>query len=220
MNAALLSLFGFGFLLGMKHAFDADHIAAMAALDSKNPSMKGLFWGVGHTISLLAIGIAVLLFKINIPKKVALSFEFIAGMMLIVIGLNVLMTIKRHKIHLHKHRHGTKKHLHLHSHFVGKSHNHGHKPLFVGLVHGLAGSAALVLLVLSAINSIPAGILYILVFGIGSIAGMLLMIKIISLPLGFMMKNFRRSDGILRLGAGFGSLAIGTMMVYSTWILF
>ena len=220
MNAALMGLFGMGFLLGLKHAFDADHIAAMAALNSKNSSLKGFFWGIGHTVSLLVIGFLVLSFKITIPEKLALSFELVVGIMLVILGVNALAAFKRFKLHFHKHRHGAKEHLHLHSHYISKSHNHGHKPLLIGLIHGLAGSAALTLLVLSTINSIPIGIFYILVFGIGSIIGMVVISKIISLPFKFMAHKFYGAHAMLRLGAGFASLAFGISIMYSTIILF
>jgi len=219
MDATLFGLFGLGLLLGFRHAFDADHIAAIAALNS-NSIIKGLFWGIGHTVSLLVAGFIVLLFKIAIPEKLALSFEFIVGIMLIVLGLNALMTIKKHKLHSHKHRHGAEEHVHLHSHYMGKSHSHKHKPMIVGLIHGLAGSAALVLLVLSTINSVFMGILYILIFGIGSIIGMMLISKIISLPFKFMMKRSHRADNMLKFGTGFVSLTVGISIIYTTLTLF
>lgn len=216
----LFALLGFGFLLGLKHAFDADHIAAITALNSSNPSIKGLFWGIGHTISLLVVGVVVLLFKITIPEKLALSFEFIVGIMLVILGLNALISAKRYKLHFHKHRHGEKEHLHLHSHYVSKNHIHGHKSLLVGLVHGLAGSAALTLLVLSTIKSVYIGIVYILVFGIGSIIGMTIISKVVSLPFKFMEQKLHRANNMLRLGSGAASLLIGIIIIHSTIALF
>ena len=220
MNTSLMSLFGLGLLLGIKHAFDADHIAAMATFDSKNSVCKGFFWGIGHTFSLLAVGFIVLLFKITIPETLALSFEFIVGVMLALLGLNVLISIKKNKLHLHKHNHAGKEHMHLHSHLDGKSHSHDHRPFMIGLVHGLAGSAALILLVLSTIDSVFMGILYILVFGAGSIIGMTAISKVISLPFKYMANMLHKTDKMLRLAAGFVSLAFGISIMYNTIILF
>ena len=220
MNSTLIGLFGLGFLLGLKHAFDADHIAAMTTLNSKNPSIKGVLWGIGHTSSLLVVGIFVLLFKIIIPEKLALSFELIVGVMLVVLGFNLLITIKRNKLHFHKHKHGAKEHIHIHSHLVSKYHSHEHKPLLIGLIHGLAGSAALTLLILSAIDSVPAGILYILIFGIGSMVGMAAISKIISLPFEFLPNKFDKINKIMKLSTGLISLFLGISIMYSTIILF
>ncbi|MBI2658529.1 sulfite exporter TauE/SafE family protein [Candidatus Woesearchaeota archaeon] len=214
---AVLGLLGLGFLLGIRHAFDADHVAAVSAVaaDSsiKKSSLLGMFWGFGHAISLLIAGLAVLLLKITIPQKLALSFEFIVGIMLIALGINVLVTISKNRIHIHKHKHGNEAHIHFHSHKLIKRHQHTHlpikKPLFIGMVHGLAGSAALTLVVLAAINSVFIGLIYILLFGAGSIIGMMLASSIISLPFKLVPNKLQKIHKLLQLSAGLVSIIIG-----------
>ena len=223
MNAAPFTLLGFGFLLGIRHAFDADHIAAVSTIASKQKSVKkssliGMFWGFGHTISLLLAGFIILLLKITIPEKLALSFEFIVGIMLVFLGVDVLIKIHRNKIHYHRHRHGKEEHLHFHSHKSTKHHQHEHltyyKSIFIGLLHGLAGSAALTLLVLTTINSIWAGLFYILIFGIGSIVGMMLISSIISLPFTLIPNKLERTSNMLSISTGLISAIIGLTIVY------
>lgn len=216
------SLLGFGFLLGMRHAFDADHIAAVSTIISNHKSIRkssllGIFWGFGHTISLLAIGLLILLLKIKIPEKIALLLELIVGIMLLVLGINVLLTINKNKIHLHKHKHGIIEHIHFHSHKLTKYHHHEHIPfkqlLLIGLIHGIAGSAALTLLVLTTVNSILLGIIYILIFGVGSIIGMALISSIISLPFKLIPNNLQKTQRILRISTGLFSIVIGLFTI-------
>ncbi len=209
------SILGLGLLLGMKHAFDADHIAAVAAMPSKKSSFAGMFWGFGHTISLLIVGLIVLVYKIPIPEYVSLSLEFIVSIMLVILGINVLYKIRTEKIHAHKHKHGNHKHLHFHSHKLTKNHGHNHikNPLIVGLVHGLAGSAALTLLVLTTIDSIILGLFYILLFGAGSIIGMTLISSIISLPFKLIPNRLTKTRKLLRVSAGSLSILIGLSLM-------
>lgn len=217
MSGTLIGLFGLGFLLGLKHAFDADHVAAVSIIyskEAKKASLTGMLWGIGHTISLLIIGFIILFFKIGVPKKLAISFEFIVGIMLVVLGINVLMTLKKNESHFHKHKHGKEDHIHFHSHLITRNHKHYHQPLMIGLVHGLAGSAALTLLILATISSIFVGLVYILIFGIGSIIGMVLVSNILSLPFRLAENKFGRIDKILRLGASLMSVAMGYGIIY------
>jgi len=214
MNTTFISLLSFGFLLGVKHAFDADHITAVSTLSKRNPSLTGLLWGLGHTITILIVGLIVLSLKIAIPEKLALSFEFIVGGMLIIMGFSILTTLDTHKIHFHKHKHEEEEHIHFHSHSIEKTHNHYHQPLLIGLIHGLAGSAAVTLLVLSTINSFWIGLFYILIFGFGSIIGMVSASNIISLPFRLIPNKFGRMDKILRLCTSLLSIAIGFSIIY------
>jgi len=217
------SLLGFGFLLGIKHAFDADHVVAISTMVSRHKSIKrssllGMFWGVGHTISLLVVGLVILLLKISIPEKVALSLEFIVGIMLVLLGINVFMTMNKNKIHFHKHRHGKEEHIHFHSHKLAKNHAHEHttlyKSLLIGAIHGLAGSAAITLLVLTTVKSFWIGMIYMLTFGIGSILGMMLISSIISLPFIIISIKFKRIRNIMNISAGLISTAIGLIILY------
>lgn len=217
-----ISLLGLGFLLGVKHAFEIDHIAAVSTIITKHKSLRkstllGLFWGFGHTISLLIVGLIVLLLKIKIPEKISLSLEFIVGIMLILLGLDVLMEINKNKIHIHKHKHGNKEHIHFHSHKSTKYNHHNHIPfkqsILIGLIHGLAGSAAITLLILTTIKSTFLGLIYILFFGIGSISGMMLISSIISLPLKLIPNNLQKTQKILKTTAGLFSVIMGLVII-------
>ena len=224
-----LSLLGFGFLLGIRHAFDVDHIAAVSTIIHNHKSIKkstlvGLFWGFGHTISLLIAGLLILLFKISVPEKIALSLEFIVGIVLVLLGINVLFTMNKNKVHFHRHKHGNKEHIHFHSHKLAKNHSHEHmhlsKSLITGIVHGLAGSAAITLLVLTAINSLLLSLIYILIFGIGSIIGMMLISSIISLPFILIPNKLKNSHKILSMGTSLVAISIGLTVIYNVSLAF
>ena len=223
MNVLSFSLLGVGFLLGVRHAFDVDHIAAVSTIVSRHSSIRkssmlGIFWGFGHAISLLIVGLIVLLLKITIPEKVSLSLELIVGLMLIALGINTVSTIKSNKIHWHKHRHGEEEHLHFHSHKLTEKHEHEHlslhKSLLMGLIHGLAGSAALTLLVLTATSSFWIGLIYILIFGAGSIIGMAAISSIISLPFALIPNKLDRTQKMLRISTGLISIIMGSAVLY------
>lgn len=223
MNAtsipALLSLLGLGLLLGLEHALDADHVVAVSTLVSQTKSVKrssifGIFWGMGHTTTLFLVGLVILIFKLTIPPRVALSFEFIVGIMLVLLGIDVLRKWMRGDVHSHPHEHEdgvTHTHLHAHTHADATGHHH-HRSFLVGLVHGLAGSSALMLLVLSTVDNLWAGIFFILVFGLGTILGMLITSTLIALPFKW-MSNFARMNSILRLASGVISIGLGIMIM-------
>ena len=222
MNFVPIGLLGLGFLSGLRHAFDLDHIAAVSAITSKHSSIRkssllGVFWGLGHTISLFCAGLIVLMLKITIPEKLALFFESLVALMLIVLGINVLFAIRKEKIHIHKHRHWGIEHIHLHSHKSTDYHQHKHiqlkKSMVIGLIHGLAGSAALTLLILAGINSAALGLVYILLFGAGSMLGMVLVSSIISLPFRLISNKLQTAQKLLRVSTGAISIIIGLAIV-------
>ena len=221
-----LSLLLLGFLLGVKHALDADHIVAVSTITTGNRSLKrscaiGFCWGVGHTAVLLVAGLAVLGFHLAIPHDTARLFEAGVGVMLIGLGLSVGWTLLRERLHVHAHTHddGTG-HLHVHSHLEGHGHAHLHryrleyKSLAVGMMHGLAGSAALLLLVLSTVRSLTDGMLYILMFGTGSISGMVLLGAVLSIPFAVTPARLVRTHLVLRALAGLASVSLGGRMLY------
>jgi high-affinity nickel permease len=174
---------------GLTHAFEADHVLAVSNIVSQRskvwPAIKdGIFWGLGHTSTILLIGVAMILFKVNIPDSSFRYFEAAVGLMLIIVALYRLALFIRkehYTIHRHSHEHaGTNKGLHIH---VGMSDKGLHKTAYgIGIVHGLAGSGALVVLVMAQIDSVSGSLLYLLLFGAGSIAGMMLVSGIFSLP--------------------------------------
>src|ERR1041384_4199627 len=165
-EVSTISMLTFGFVLGLKHAIEADHIAAVSTIASEHASLVrstlvGAFWGVGHTISLLVAGAAIVFLHLEISSRTSLVLEFAVGLMLIALGARALRKIVRGgHLHMHVHQHGGRLHAHPHIHQSRQhdrtSEHHGFKlhrrPLIVGMIHGLAGSGALMLLVLSAIR--------------------------------------------------------------------
>ena len=216
--ASILSLLGLGLLLGLEHALDADHVVAVSTLVSQTKSIKksslfGIFWGLGHTTTLFVVGLLILVFKLAIPPRLALSFEFLVGIMLVALGLDVLRKVWRDRSHIHTHQHEDGvTHTHLHSHADDGGHHHQHRSFLVGLVHGLAGSSALMLLVLTTVDSVWLGVIFILVFGAGTIVGMLITSTLIALPFKW-MSNFAGIDRILRLAAGVISVGLGIVIM-------
>ncbi|HEU4387473.1 MAG TPA: sulfite exporter TauE/SafE family protein, partial [Blastocatellia bacterium] len=222
---SMLSLLGIGFLLGLKHAVEADHLAAVTviATESKSvlkSSLVGAVWGLGHTVSLSAAGIAVIVFKVTIGERIALLLEVAVGVMLITLGLNALRNLRRDdRVHSHEHQHAGQLHSHVHRHRINDktgaaSLRRGLRPLLVGMMHGLAGSAALVLLVVATTQSAPVALAYIAVFGLGSTGGMMLVSAAVSLPFRFARGRVAGAGRWVRLAASAFSVALGLFIVF------
>jgi len=253
----LFSLLAFGFFLGMRHATDADHVIAVATIvtrerDIRGAAIIGALWGVGHTVTVLVVGGAIILFGVVIPPRVGLAMEFAVAVMLIILGLFTLSSVTQrireqvtHYLagehphghggdgHLHTHRHGDYIHAHSHGHGQG---NHGHaeddtpqarldkrlggarsylmiRPLVVGVVHGLAGSAAVALLVLTAIRDPGWAVGYLAIFGLGTIAGMMLITSIIAAPMAY-GSRLPNLNTFMRLASGVLSLVFGLYLMF------
>jgi len=228
MSISVASLLALGFVLGLKHALDADHLAAVSTMATErrsllNSSLVGVFWGVGHTISLMIAGVLIILLHFEIGERAGKALEFCVALMLIGLGINALVKLFRGgRIHVHAHEHGGHWHAHPHVHDAKHKdapHTHhglkaGARPLLIGMVHGLAGSAALTLLVLTTIPSTTAGFLYIAIFGAGSIGGMMIMSTLFALTTRFTALRFARANLAMRGLAGTFSLCFGIFMVY------
>lgn len=227
MNLSLLAL---GFLIGMRHAVEADHVAAVASLATKNTSLRdtikhGAVWGIGHTITLFIFGSVALLADSIIPQDLASILEFAVGIMLLLLGLDVLYRLYKKRIHFHTHKHDDGiKHFHVHSHageisHSESSHQHKHvkrfprRALFVGLMHGMAGSAALIIITLQSVQSLYMGLVYIALFGVGSIAGMAILSTIIAIPLCYSSKNLTWAYNALHIVIAIVTLAVGSVMI-------
>ena len=225
MDVGFIAVLALGFVLGMKHALDADHVVAVSAIVSRShgfrgSSLIGIFWGVGHTLTLLAVGLVIFTLNITIPYKVALAMELGVGIMLVFLGGLVAAGLIRDQLHLHPHQHEGRAHLHLHKHAVVEPHRHthtlrrGYQSFAVGMVHGLAGSAALVLLVVSSIDSALEGLVYILIFGGGSVFGMMLVTVLISVPFIYSTVRFNGLNKTLTAAASLASITLGTLLIY------
>ncbi|MBI1766424.1 MAG: hypothetical protein HYR56_33880 [Acidobacteria bacterium] len=232
LSAILLS----GFLVGLLHALDADHLAAVSTLVSErrsllSSSLIGGWWGLGHTLSLLLAGAAVILLQVQISPRLEQTFEFGVALMLITLGANVLYKLyKGGQLHVHVHTHGARQHIHPHLHAPAttaepqsqpQSHHGlrlGARPLLIGMVHGLAGSAGLFLLGVAAIQSVVGKFAYIVVFGVGSIGGMMLMSSLLSLPAYLAVARYTRAYRAVRLLAGCFSFGFGLWLAYEIGI--
>ena len=245
----LFSIAALGFFLGMRHATDADHVIAITTIVSRQRTIRaaawiGALWGLGHTITILAVGSAIILFGIVIPPKVGLSMEFSVGLMLVLLGILNLSgmtrwiteTITPFRSEENKDAPSDESPVHRHSHYNGLA-GHTHveaavpvnwmdrafgslgiyqvvRPFVVGIVHGLAGSAAVALLVLTTIRVPSWAVFYLLVFGLGTVAGMMLITAAIAIPFQLSGNRFARIHRGLALASGFASLAFGLFIVY------
>ncbi len=218
---------GLGFLLGLRHALDADHLAAVSTVLAERPSLRasgavGFWWGIGHTATLLAVGAIVFAFEIHISERFEIAAEAGVGILLVVLGGNLIFKLVTERWHAHPHTHGLHghgSHIHLHSHRRRTDHHHRHwmadsiRPLCIGMAHGLAGSAALMLVIVASAQELKTALVSIAVFGAGSIAGMMAVGLTISLPVVYSMAFSRRAFTGLQGLAGTASLCVGLWML-------
>jgi len=221
----LLTFLTIGFLLGLRHAMDVDHLAAVSTVLAERPSMRasglvGLWWGVGHTLTLMMVGAVVLVSGFQIPEPFALLAESGVGLLLVVLGGTLALKLFRERWHLHRHVHDGEPHMHLHSHRRHEDHAHPHwarqslRPLLIGMAHGVAGSAALMLVIVSNTSGIGQGLLYIAVFGFGSIAGMLVIGLTLSVPVIYSRVLGQRAFFAVQGAASLGSVGLGLWLLY------
>jgi high-affinity nickel-transport protein len=241
-----LALAGFGFLLGMRHATDADHVIAVTTILNRSRrfahmTLIGALWGLGHTVTVVLVGGAIILFNVVIPPPVGLAMELVVALMLIALGiLNLTGGLRQlterltppaplhghpHE-HLHAHGEDDAEHPHRHAHL----HGHGNdaklslvetfgwyqlvRPVFVGLVHGLAGSAAVALLVLATIDDTGAALGYLVIFCVGVAAGMAVLTTAIGIPFWDARARSAQINRWLMIGSGLLSLAFGLYLAY------
>lgn len=231
---SVMAILGLGLVFGLKHATEVDHVVAISTIVSRHKNVfrsafVGALWGAGHTLSLMAIAIVVLWFRIAIPERVSGWFEFGVALMIIALGASALWRAMRNNNHVHVHRHShdglSHTHVHFHEHETKHApdspsqHSHrvsriGWKPVMVGMMHGLAGSGALTLLVLTQISSVWMGLLYVLTFGFGSIGGMLLMSGLIGLPFALTSRKLTHAHQGLQTVAAILSICFGIWYAY------
>lgn len=249
----LISVVVIGFFLGMRHATDPDHVIAVSTIVARQQSARraglvGMLWGVGHTLTIFAVGTAIILFNIVIPNRLGLSMELSVGLMLILLGIWNLWEFfraasqgsklnARPMFHFEPYNHGD----YLHAHSDLGSPNRAYapqqlsdspsdvssskvgryqflRPLIVGIVHGLAGSAAIALLILASIRNPVWGIAYLLIFGLGTIMGMMLITLSIASTLRYAGNRFRQFNRNLSMVSGFISVAFGMFLAYQICI--
>ncbi|HEX2632301.1 MAG TPA: urease accessory protein [Bradyrhizobium sp.] len=230
----MFGILGLGFLLGMQHALEADHIAAVSSIAARRTEVAdivkhGLTWGLGHSLTLLAFAAIAMLVGHAMPEALARPIETSVGIMLVGLGAHVLWRLWRDRVHFHAHVHadGTL-HLHAHSHagetvsHARSSHAHAHasgfrwRTLLVGLMHGMAGSAALLLLTASQAQSAAIGLGYVALFGIGSMIGMGALSLIIAVPLVVSARWLSLANSGLQGAVGAVTVAIGISTIITT----
>jgi hypothetical protein len=228
----MFGILGLGFLLGMQHALEADHIAAVSSIAARRTDIgdivkHGLTWGLGHTLTLFAFASAAILLGQAIPEHFARPLETAVGIMLVGLGVHVLWRLWCDRVHFHAHGHGDGTvHIHAHSH-AGETvaharavHAHAHgfrwRTLLVGLMHGMAGSAALLMLAVSQASSPVVGLGYVALFGIGSMAGMGALSAVIAVPLAVSARWLTWANRGLQGAVGVVTIGIGVMTVIAT----
>ena len=224
-----------GFLIGMQHALEADHLAAVGAMavggsaTKRGLALRGAVWGLGHTITLFAICAAVILMGLTLTDRVAATLEFGVGVMLVLLGLDVVRRMRAKRVHFHAHDHdGGRRHLHAHSHagateaHADDPHDHRHPAAFplralaVGLVHGAAGSAGLLALAVATTQDAWTAVGYVLVFGLGSILGMAALSAVAAWPLGAAERHAKWIHTGLSVGAAALAVFLGVEVMAET----
>jgi High-affinity nickel-transport protein len=226
----MFGILGLGFLLGMQHALEADHIAAVSSIAARRSHIgdivrHGLTWGFGHTLTLFAVAVAAILVGHALSDQFARGLEIAVGIMLIGLGAHLLWRLWRDRVHFHSHGHGDGTvHFHAHSHAGGKvphrraAHAHAHlgfrwRTLLVGLMHGMAGSAALLVLAASQASSAAAGLGYVALFGVGSMIGMAALSAVIAVPLAVSARWLTWANSVLQGSIGVVTMAIGVRTI-------
>ena len=241
----MLTLFAIilvGLFLGMRHATDPDHVIAVTTIVTRqrsvgNAALIGVFWGLGHTITIFVVGTAIILFSVAIPPRIGLSMEFSVSLMLIFLGIlnltgiiqwmNERFTPTNPAVNLHTIENGAaiarneiaEPNSDRRIGFAGRIRGEIGlfqvlRPLVIGVVHGLAGSAAIALLVLTTIHNTWWALVYLLVFGIGTIAGMMLITTAIAVPIAYTGSRFNGLSKLLATGSGLLSVGFGCFLAY------
>ncbi len=236
VSISLLAVLSLGFFLGMRHATDADHVVAVSTIVSRekrigSAAMIGGLWGLGHTITILFVGAGIILFTLVIPPRLGLSMEFSVGLMLILLGALNLRGFKKQMDEstesktgaMHQHRDGEVPHSHgaadssvdfMDARFGRWKFYQLARPLVVGLVHGMAGSAAVALLVLATLHNTHWAVAYLAIFGVGTIAGMMVITIAMASALRYAGSRSAWINRRLAFATGLLSVAFGMFIVY------
>jgi hypothetical protein len=215
---SLLAILSLGFVLGMRHATDSDHVVAVTTIVSQQRSVRfagliGAVWGIGHTVTILVVGGAIILFSIVIPPRLGLGMEFSVALMLVGLGaVNLSGVMKSLAKAAHDHEHGP----------AGASAPPRPMPLvrslMIGVIHGLAGSAAVALLVLTTIRDAHWALLYLVLFGVGTVAGMMVLTSVIALPFAIAAERFARVNRRMVQVTSLVSIGLGLVLAYKVGI--
>jgi hypothetical protein len=210
---SLLAIIAVGLLLGMRHATDPDHVLAVSTIVSRERNLRqaalvGVAWGAGHTLTISLVGSVLISFRVAMPPRLGLAMELAVALMLIALGIRNMYAgfdgsagVKPRVPHFHAHGNDV--------HLYGSV-----RPLIVGIVHGMAGSAAIALLVLSTISSARWAVAYLVVFGFGTVLGMMLITLAMASTFSYGQKRFARIGRHFDFATGLASLAFGLFLSY------
>jgi high-affinity nickel-transport protein len=250
----LVSAGGLGFLLGMRHATDADHVVAITTIVGRQRTLAaagliGALWGLGHTLTVTIVGLVIIVFGLAIPAPVGLALELLVGLMLVLLGVLTLSGVMTRLVERyappHEHPHAHDDHAHTHAHDLshelddleGQPVTRSRptfsataalsrlgtfnmlRPITIGVVHGLAGSAAIALLVLVSVPDTIGQLVYLAVFNLGVIVGMALITSVVGLPFVLASARFERLHRALVLGSGIVSVALGLLLIYQVGVV-
>lgn len=229
----MLSVLLLGVLMGLRHAFEADHLAAVASLSTRSGGASAMMrrggaWGLGHSTTLFCVAAFCFVAGVTVPARVASMFEALVGLMLLILGGDVLRRMRRGRIHVHSHEHDGVTHIHVHRHAASiphreDPHHHHHRArmslraFFIGMLHGAAGSGALVLLTLQTVASPWVGLAYVAAFGVGSIAGMMAASVAIAVPMGRSAAIVNRALPVYEAGLGMITIGVGVWILYGLY---
>ncbi len=235
MHGTAIATLLVGFVLGLQHATDTDHIVAVTTLasDAENPrrsALVGALWGFGHMLTLFVAGSILIVLRLRMSAGVEWALELFVALVLIWLGVHTIRNCFTGRYHFHAHEHGGRRHAHLHFHahnearhthdaHAGKPAGLSHGPLsvLVGMAHGLAGTGALALVVLTSIPSRLLGLIYLLVFGFGALVGMVVFSALVGLPLAGAARRLTWLNA-MRFAAGAGSTLLGVVLAHQAFL--
>lgn len=225
LTPSVVTVAGIGLALGLRHAFEPDHLAAVSTLATRqgrlwSAARLGLAWGVGHTAAVGVVAFGVVGLGVSLPERLWPAAELAVALLLVLLGATVVWRYTRGRWHIHAHAHDGTRHFHLHSHAAGVTHDHAHaagdlhRSLGFGLLHGLAGSAAVIVLLVAAAPTGALRVAYVLAFGVGTIVGML----VVSGALGMLIRaatgRRERWAAWLHVGSAAASIAAGCVLAF------
>jgi len=227
MAPSIMAVLAIGGLLGLRHAFEPDHLAAVSTLATRpggrrlwSAARLGLIWGLGHTVTVGAVALLVLVLGVQLPARLWPFAELVVAALLILLGTLVIWRYARGRWHMHAHSHqpSADSHLHLHSHATGSGHAHQHaradarRSLGFGVAHGLAGSGAIAALLVAAVPDTTSRLIYFAAFSAGTIVGMLGVSLTLSVLVRFAAERGARWATVLHVGAAVGSVVAGVIL--------
>lgn len=213
------------FLLGIRHALDPDHLVAVSTLVAEQrrlwPAARlGLLWGLGHLLPIAAVGLPLVALRLQLPEAWEHAVDLGVGVLLVLLGLRTLANLRRERVHFHVHEHDGHLHPHFHRHDRSPRHDHVHPAparsglvsFSVGVMHGLAGSGTAAVLAMAASPSTPAATVYLVAFGLGTVAGMFVTTLCVAAPTLLAASRWAWAYVAVRAAAGLASIGVGVWM--------